>query len=316
MPVITSVGPGNLTQQMCMAQYYQPPITHAMPPLYTAALTAALSTPPPSTKILASENLKFNPPKPLKDAPNKDTSKYCEYHKGRGHDTNDCYQLKKQIEYFVKAGKLAHLVRDIKQGPLPNKEDTDKGAGKRHRELNMVYADKGKGAKRSFSTLEPWMLATITVEPCVEDLHLTIDPLIISAAVGDYNMRRILLDTGSSEDIIYEHCFNRMQPEDKKLLESVQAPIKGFTGEKVDPIGQITFPVTFGHAPRERTILLTFLVVRAESYHNVIIGRFTLGKLDVVVSTARGFMKFPTPRGIATIYRDKLGEVLDTKRCR
>ncbi|XP_021979156.1 uncharacterized protein LOC110875265 [Helianthus annuus] len=156
----------------------------------------------------------------------------------------------------------------------------------------------------------------MTIEPRVEDLHLTTDALIISAAVGDYRMRIILVDTGSSEDIIYEHCFNRMQSEDRKLLESVHAPIKGFTGEKVDPIGQITFPVTFGQEPRERTILLTFLVVRAESYHNVIIGRFTLGKLDAIVSTARGFMKFPTPRGVATIFRDKIGEVLNAKRCR
>ncbi|XP_022014008.1 uncharacterized protein LOC110913490 [Helianthus annuus] len=248
-------------------------------------------------EILASENFKFNPPKLLKDNPNKDTTK-------------------KQIEYFVKVGKLAHLVRDIKQGPPVVKEENDKAAGKRPQELNMVHADMGKGAKRSFSTLEPWMLATMTIEPRMEDLHLTTDALIISAAVGDYRMRRMLVDTGSSEDIIYEHCFNRMQPEDRKLLESVHAPIKGFTGEKVDPIGQITFPVTFGQELRERTILLTFLVVRAESYHNVIIGRFTLGKLDAIVSTARGFMKFPTPRGIATVFRDKIGEVLNTKRCR
>ncbi|XP_022031551.1 uncharacterized protein LOC110932532 [Helianthus annuus] len=156
----------------------------------------------------------------------------------------------------------------------------------------------------------------MTIEPRMEDLHLTTDALIISAAVGDYRMRRILVDTGSSEDIIYEHCFNTMQPEDRKLLESVHAPIKGFTGEKVDPIGQITFPVTFGQSPKERTILLTFLVVHAESYHNVIIGRFTLGKLDAIVSMARGFMKFPTPRGTATVFRDKIGEILSTKRCR
>ncbi|XP_021995379.1 uncharacterized protein LOC110892526 [Helianthus annuus] len=266
-------------------------------------------------EILASENLKFNPPKPLKDNPNKDTSKYCEYQKGSGHHTNDCFQLKKQIEYFVKAGKLAHLVRDIKQGPSPVKEENDKAAGKRPRELNIVYADTGKGAQWSFSTLKPWMLATMTIEPRVEDLHLTTDALIISDVVGDYHMRRILVDTGSLEDIIYEHCFNRMQPDDKRLLESVHAPIKGFTGEKVDPNGQITFPVTIGQEPREMTIHLTFLVVRAESYHNVIIGRFTLGKLDAIVSTARGFMKFPTPRGVATVFRDKLGEVLNTKRC-
>ncbi|KAJ0585181.1 hypothetical protein HanHA89_Chr05g0197341 [Helianthus annuus] len=45
-PMITSATPGNATQQMNMAQYYQPPLTYSMPPLYSAAFTAALSTPP------------------------------------------------------------------------------------------------------------------------------------------------------------------------------------------------------------------------------------------------------------------------------
>ncbi|GKA98235.1 hypothetical protein Tco_0826172 [Tanacetum coccineum] len=34
-------------------------------------------------------------------------------HGKRGHNTNDCYQLKKQIEEVVASGKLAHLVKDI-----------------------------------------------------------------------------------------------------------------------------------------------------------------------------------------------------------
>ncbi|XP_022032967.1 extensin-like [Helianthus annuus] len=35
-----------------MDQYYQPPATYAMPPLYSAALTAALSTPPHQPVIM------------------------------------------------------------------------------------------------------------------------------------------------------------------------------------------------------------------------------------------------------------------------
>ncbi|XP_022019615.1 extensin-like [Helianthus annuus] len=46
MPVITSASPGTIAPQTSLAQYYQPLVTYAMPPLYSAALTAALSTPP------------------------------------------------------------------------------------------------------------------------------------------------------------------------------------------------------------------------------------------------------------------------------
>ncbi|XP_022003427.1 extensin-like [Helianthus annuus] len=46
MPVITSASPSIITPPMSMAQYYQPSATYAMPLLYSAALTAALSTPP------------------------------------------------------------------------------------------------------------------------------------------------------------------------------------------------------------------------------------------------------------------------------
>nr|GFA16389.1 hypothetical protein [Tanacetum cinerariifolium] len=33
----------------------------------------------------------------------------------KGHNTNDCYQFKKQIEEVVASRKLAHLVKDIRQ---------------------------------------------------------------------------------------------------------------------------------------------------------------------------------------------------------
>ncbi|GKD22690.1 hypothetical protein Tco_1224393, partial [Tanacetum coccineum] len=38
-----------------------------------------------------------------------------------GHNTNDCYHLKKQIKEVVASGKLVHLVRDIRQGNQRNR---------------------------------------------------------------------------------------------------------------------------------------------------------------------------------------------------
>ncbi|GJX33359.1 hypothetical protein Tco_0243214 [Tanacetum coccineum] len=47
-------------------------------------------------------------------------NKFCEYHGGKGHNTNDCYQLKKQIEEVVASRKLARLVKDIRRNNQRN----------------------------------------------------------------------------------------------------------------------------------------------------------------------------------------------------
>ncbi|GJU71162.1 hypothetical protein Tco_1262567 [Tanacetum coccineum] len=41
--------------------------------------------------------------------------RYCDYHGEKGHYTNDCYQLKKQLEAALEYEKLSHLVKDVRQ---------------------------------------------------------------------------------------------------------------------------------------------------------------------------------------------------------
>ncbi|GJU46539.1 hypothetical protein Tco_1203805 [Tanacetum coccineum] len=44
----------------------------------------------------------------------RNMNKFCDYHQDQGHNTNDCYHLKKQIEEAVASGRLVHLVKDIR----------------------------------------------------------------------------------------------------------------------------------------------------------------------------------------------------------
>ncbi|GJS87679.1 hypothetical protein Tco_0770315 [Tanacetum coccineum] len=63
------------------------------------------------------DNVNFPPPPPMVGTLEKrNMNKFYDYHQDRGHNTNDCYHLKKQIEEAVALGRLAHLVKDIKQG--------------------------------------------------------------------------------------------------------------------------------------------------------------------------------------------------------
>ena len=37
-------------------------------------------------------------------------SKYCWFHRDHGHDTDECYDFKQQIEVFLRQGKLKNFV--------------------------------------------------------------------------------------------------------------------------------------------------------------------------------------------------------------
>ncbi|GJU35197.1 reverse transcriptase domain-containing protein [Tanacetum coccineum] len=56
------------------------------------------------------------PPRLIESRRSCDMSKYCHFHEDHGHDTNQCWELKHQIEEAIKSGQLAHLVKGIKEG--------------------------------------------------------------------------------------------------------------------------------------------------------------------------------------------------------
>ncbi|GKC48182.1 hypothetical protein Tco_1065904 [Tanacetum coccineum] len=72
-------------------------------------------------EILAIKSVSFPPPPPLVGSLEKQNlNKFCDYHGDKGHNTNDCYHLKRQIEEVVASGKLAHLVKYIRRGNQQN----------------------------------------------------------------------------------------------------------------------------------------------------------------------------------------------------
>ena len=59
----------------------------------------------------------------MKGDPNKhNKNKYCRFHRDHGHDTNECYDLKQQIENLIRQGKLRNFLRrDHKDEKLKGK---------------------------------------------------------------------------------------------------------------------------------------------------------------------------------------------------
>ena len=58
-------------------------------------------------------------PKPIRTDPEKrNKDLYCRFHKDTGHKTDDCRQLKDEIEFLIRKGKLSRYTRDADRNPM------------------------------------------------------------------------------------------------------------------------------------------------------------------------------------------------------
>ena len=131
------------------------------------------------------------------------------------------------------------------------------------------------------------------------------DALVVSVRVGDYNMHWMLVDNGSSVDILYYPAFQQMEIDRARLIPT-NAPLVGFGGIRVLPLGAITLSVTVGDYPKQITKDVTFLVVDCSSAYNGILGRPTLNLWKVATSTYHLMIKFPTEYGIGELRGDQV----------
>ena len=76
------------------------------------------------------------------------------------------------------------------------------------------------------------------------------------------------------------------------------APLVGFGGTRVNPLGAVTLPVTIGDYPQQITKDVTFLVVDCLSIYNAILGRPTLNAWKAMTSTYHFMIKFPIDYGV------------------
>ncbi|GJR37621.1 reverse transcriptase domain-containing protein [Tanacetum coccineum] len=199
----------------------------------------------------------------------------------RGHNINDCYQLKKQIKEVVALGKLAHLVKDIRRS---NQKNESQGRN------NVKFINMIRGAanlKRPFEGERSGLTDELTFLVIPRN-RLTDKPIILEGRIEDHQVRRILVDGGRLSNIIYEHCFRNPSTNIRSRLRSCRAPIIGFSRETYHPLGIIDLQVTIGEAARNKTVLMEFAIVKCHSPYNVIIGRTKMRSLRAVADDGKG----------------------------
>ena len=130
------------------------------------------------------------------------------------------------------------------------------------------------------------------------------DPLAARVVVANKTVHRVLIDNGSSADIIFASAFNKMGIGREKL-EPVNTHLWGFSGEKVLPLGSIQLVITLGDPLCQVTTTARFLIVDAPSAYNMLLGRPSLNAIKDIPSAYHMMIKFPTVSGVGMVRGDQ-----------
>ena len=146
----------------------------------------------------------------------------------------DCYDLKQQIEVLIKQGKLQRFVRKERTDQPPQEQNprrdnkrprppigdirmimggtTVTGSSKKARKiyLRMVQNVQLTGSVPKIARRESPIIG-FSEEDARRLHHSHDDVLVVSIQIEDYNMHRVLVDNGSSADILYYPTFQRWE---------------------------------------------------------------------------------------------------------
>ena len=75
------------------------------------------------------------------------------------------------------------------------------------------------------------------------------DPMVITLTIKGFNTKRILVDNGSSANIIYLPAFRQLKLDPGRLCP-FDAPLVSFNEDRVNPKGIVTLTVIVGTNPK------------------------------------------------------------------
>ena len=254
--------------------------------------------------------------------------KNCEFHRDHEHRTDDCIQLKKEIEFLIRRGHLLRYMalEDRNQAlPPPPRQPAPAQHQQPLGKINVIFGGFTSGGEsnsprkahlcsiRIGETLEvqavsklPRLDTTITFSDSnIEGFqHPHDDPLGIRVVVANKTVHRVLIDNGSLADIIFTSVFDKMGIGREKL-EPINAYLLGFSGEKVLPLGLVQLALTLGGPLCQASTTIKFFIVDAPSAYNMLLGRSSLNAIRVVPSAYHMVVKFPTENGVGMVRGDQ-----------
>uniref|UniRef100_A0A2N9HMF9 RNA-directed DNA polymerase n=1 Tax=Fagus sylvatica TaxID=28930 RepID=A0A2N9HMF9_FAGSY len=231
----------------------------------------------------------------------------CHYHRERGHPTENCHMFKSHLDQLVSDGHLGEYVNHSLTEQEKTKENTGRPGNPGTAPTGVIHVIPSPlctpiGAASYRSDLQKAFHLRQSYE-ISDSAHLLPhnDPLVITLRIGNYDVKRVLIDQGSFAEVMYQELFEKLGL-GKSDLSEYSSPVFGFSGESTIPVGKTTLPVLAGPI----NLQTEFIVIQAPSPYNAIMGRSWLHKMRAIPSTLHQKLRFPTKDGVMEISGDQV----------
>jgi hypothetical protein len=122
-------------------------------------------------------------------------------------------------------------------------------------------------------------------------------PLVVDPVIGNVRLTKVLMDGGSSLNIIYAETLGLLQI-DLSSIRAGAAPFHGIIlGKHVQPLGQLDLLVCFGTPSNFRKETLTFEVVGFRGTYHTVLGRPCYAEFMAVPNYTYLNLKCQAPTG-------------------
>ncbi|XP_013673638.2 uncharacterized protein LOC106377971 [Brassica napus] len=250
---------------------------------------------------------------------------WCDFHRDHGHKTEDCVALKIEVNELLQKGHLREFLSEkakahlSKEGSGKSKGDAPSSPPRQDRVIHVIlggpevsgvsHAAAKKStcnAKHGLETAQPkcLLLGTTKISFTAKEQEKILAPhhddLVVSLTIANCLVTRILVDNGSSSNIIFLTAYQDLGLEENTLMRKI-TPLIRFSGEVKQTAGEVVLPV-YAEGINLSTKLL---VVDCQSAYNLILGQPWIHDMGAVPSTLHQIVKFPTPWGIRAIRGDQ-----------
>nr|XP_016474066.1 PREDICTED: uncharacterized protein LOC107795873 [Nicotiana tabacum] len=192
---------------------------HSGPPLIKTEIEYSLEK--LGTKVKWPEKMKSDPS-------TRKSNVLCEFHQDRGHKNEDCIALRQEVVNMLNQGHLKELMSDRGRANFDRRREKHQGPPKPPSPARTIQMIIGRGDEAAINhinfTTTHKLKRSITYDR-YDDLEKSIifnksdtnglifphsDALVITLRISDTNVKRIMVDDGSSACIIHPRVLAQM----------------------------------------------------------------------------------------------------------
>ncbi|XP_056695575.1 uncharacterized protein [Spinacia oleracea] len=195
----------------------------------------------------------------------KDMSRWCDFHRDNGHTTEECISLKKEVAYLLKRGHLKELLsdkgketynKDSNTQPSPAPSGDRPAPPMFEKVVNVIYGGSdicgltSSAAKKinrgEFEVVKEGQIEDeVALDKSLATMTITFDDsdstdtqqehhdgLVISLPIGNTLIKRILIDNGSSANVLFLEALQEMGLEEKSIIRR-STVLVGISGESL-----------------------------------------------------------------------------------